>query len=29
MVIEDESILTMGEKDHIKNIILGEDTPYY
>jgi len=29
MVIEDESILTIGEKDYIKNIILGESTPFY
>ena len=29
MVIEDESILTTEEKEYIKNIILGERTPFY
>ena len=29
MVIEDESILTIGEKEYIKNIILGENIPFY
>ena len=29
MVIEDESILIPEEKDYIKNIILGENIPFY
>ena len=29
MVIEDESILTTKEKEYIKNMILGDRTPFY